>query len=165
MNELKPYAGRGQTLQTNSTRASEIVSLTAREMARANGGERVPLDDLAAVKATAEAYLFECAEHGVMPTTRGVAAALGYTRNALYERARNNRGGQFEAWLRDFSEAAGECLAQAALEGTVSAIPAIFVLKSRYGWTDTPEPEIRENGAAEELSPEVIASKYVNLPD
>lgn len=131
-------------------------------MARVNGPEKIPLNDMELVKTATEAYLIDCAGHGIMPSVRGCASFFGVSRNAVYDYARKHPGSAFSEWLENFSDLCGELLMQAAVEGTASAIPAIFTVKARYGWRendDVPLREIRER----ELTPEEIATKYANM--
>ena len=158
------YGGRSQTLQTNSARTSELVGRAAKEMARVNGPEKIPLNDIEMVKAATEAYLIDCAGHGIMPTVRGCASFFGVSRNAVYDYARKHPGSAFSEWLDSFSDLCGELLMQAAVEGTASPVPAIFIAKSRYGWRendDMPLKEIKDR----ELTPEEIAAKWQDLPE
>ena len=106
----------------------------------ANDPKRVktPLRDLERVREVATEYLAECAQTGTMPTVRGCAARLGVTRYALYDYAKHHAGSEFSAWLEDFSDACGEVMMAAAMQGSVSPVPAIFTAKARHGWREAP---------------------------
>lgn len=170
--EITPkYGGRTQTLTENTARVSALVSMAAEDMQRANTGEKVPLGDLERVSAVSLDYLRECSENGTLPTVRGCAARLGVSRIALYEYAKAHPNGGFSKWLEDYSDFCGEICAAAALEGTISAVPAIFVLKSRFQWREAPaqlelgriDPMANDGRDADELAAE-IATKYGELP-
>ncbi len=158
------YAGREQTLATNTARTSQLVGKADDDMARTNAIEKISLSDLAKVKQAAETYLEECCRDGFLPTVRGMSARLGLSRNAVYDYQRNHPGSEFSNFLDDFSDLCGELTMQAALEGSVNVVAAIFTAKARAGWRDTytienvppadPEPS---------LTPEQIAEKYENL--
>lgn len=146
------YAGREQTLSTNSARVSELVGMAAQDMALVNGGEKIPLSDLKRIREAASAYLDKCAMSGTLPSVRGCAAAIGVTRQALYTAARRNPDGELSQWLEDFSDICGELTMQAALEGVVAAVPAIFTAKARYGWRE-PAAQV-ELGRIDPLGPD-----------
>lgn len=131
--------GREQALTANASKVGDIVAQAAYGMSLAKGGEKAPLSDMNRVKDYAQAYLTECAEKGTLPTVRGCAARLGVTRNAFYDRAKRHPNSEFALWLEDFSDLCGEVMMQAALEGTVSPVPAIFIAKSRYHWREAPQ--------------------------
>jgi hypothetical protein len=161
-NEVQRYTGRDQTLSVNTSRISALVDQAADEMALAAEGEKVPLDDIARIKEASEKYLRTCAAQGTLPTVRGVAAQLGYTRQGLYFRAKSHPESEFANWLEDFSDACAELTMAAALEGSVAAVPAIFVTKARYQWRE-PAAQV-ELGRIDPLGPEVsneaLAAKY-----
>lgn len=143
------YSGRQQTISANTSALCELVAQAADELRLAIRGEKVPLCDLERVQQRAEAYLEKCAKIGTLPTVRGMASRLGVSRQALYDYAQRHPGSGFDLWLKDFSDLCGELTMQAALAGTVSAIPAIFTCKARFGWK---EPAARvELGAASPL--------------
>lgn len=123
------YAGKGQTLQANTTRVSELVSAVADDMERTRTGEKVPLSDLERVKSVAAAYMRECAAVGTLPSVRGIAARLGVSRQSLYDFRKAHENSAFSKWLEDFSDLCGEVMMQAAVEGAVQSVPAIFVAK------------------------------------
>ena len=167
------YGGRDQTLSVNAARVSALVDAAADDMALVNKGEKVSLSDIARIQATAEGYLRDCSVAGVLPTVRGCAAKLGVSRQSLYDRANRHPNSEFSRWLEDFSDLCGELTMQAALEGTVAAVPAIFVAKSRYQWREAPaQIELGPinplmdgyHGDADEIA-RAIAAKYEALPD
>lgn len=169
-NELK-YTGRAQTMSTNTARASELVSMAADDMELVNsGGQKIPLSDVKRIREIAAEFFRECADRGTMPNVRGLAARLGCTRQALYYQAKQHPDSDFARWLEDFSDACGEVMMAAAVEGVISPVPAIFTAKARYQWRDTitietPSrdplgPQIDPDALAEQL-----AEKYAELPE
>ena len=126
--------------------------MAAKDIALVNKGEKIPLSDLKRIREAASEYLQACSLSGVLPTVRGVAARLGVTRQALYQEARRNPDGELSQWLEDFSDTCGELTMQAALEGTVAAVPAIFVAKARYQWRE-PAAQV-ELGRIDPLGPD-----------
>ncbi len=130
------YTGREQTMSANTEKNAEIIATAAREMHLSTRPEKVSLRDIDRVKSVSVEYLDECAATGVLPTVRGVAARLGISRTAIYNYAGDHPGTEFSKWLEDFSDLCGEITMTAAIHGTVAAIPAIFVAKSRYQWRE-----------------------------
>lgn len=117
-------------------------------LAKATEIDKVPLGDIERVREVAVDYMNECAESGIMPSVRGVAARLGVTRWAIYDYAHKHPGGALARWLEDFSDCCGEVMMAAALNGTVSAVPAIFTAKARYSWREAPvQIELQTNSA------------------
>ena len=165
------YAGKGQTLQANTTRVSELLGAVADDMERTRTGEKVPLSDLERVKSVAAAYMRECAVTGKLPSVRGCAARLGVSRQSLYDYRKAHENSAFSKWLEDFSDLCGEVMMQAAVEGAVQAVPAIFIAKSRYQWREAPQqielgrinPLAEDGRDTDEIAVE-IASKYRELP-
>ena len=159
------YQGKAQTLAANAAQLSDVVALAADEMRMTNSAEKVPLSDLKRIGEVAEDYLTECSTRGILPTVRGVAARLGVSRQALYDAAARKPGGPLDGWLKDFSDLCGELTMQAALSGTVAAIPAIFTTKARYGWREpSTRIEIGQNSPlGEPTSIDDLISKYSTL--
>lgn len=168
--ETEKYAGRDQTLSVNAARVSALVDMAADDLMKVNAGEKVSLSDMGQVRATAERYLRDCAAAGTLPSVRGCAAQMGISRQAMYDAVKKRPGSEFAKWLEDFSDMCGELTMQAALEGTVAAVPAIFVAKARYQWREQPaQVEIGKinsitDNDTEEAARE-IAIRYSALPD
>jgi len=167
--DIERYTGRNQTLTSNAERVSALVEMAAEGMTKANSTEKVPLSDMARVRSTAEAYVRSCSLIGTLPTVRGCASMMGLSRQALYDAAKQRPGSEFSKWLEDFSDMCGELTMQAAMEGTVAAVPAIFVAKSRYGFRE--EPTRLEIGRIDSITGSdtqeaaiEIATKYAELP-
>ena len=168
--ELDKYKGRDQTLSSNTARVSALVEMAAGDMQKVNTGEKIPLTDMVLVRDAADRYLRDCVNNGVLPTVGGCARSMGVTRQSLYDAAKKRPGSEFSRWLEDFSDICGEIMAQAALEGTVAPVPAIFVLKSRYQWREAPaQVEIGKINPITDIDTEEaakeIAMKYAALPE
>ena len=167
--DAQSYGGKGQTMEINARGVSAIVADTAANMRLSFTGERVPLNDIRRVIDTATDYLDVCAQAGILPTVRGVAAYLGLSRQALYDAAARNPDGALAKWLEDFSDVCGEAVMQAAMAGVVAPVPAIFTTKARYGWREPPaqyEIAAKQVGPlGEEADPSEIAAKYRELPE
>ena len=172
MKDDTKYTGKTQTLEANTARVSALVNMAADDMERATTGERIPLDDVERIKGIGTSYLRECSTAGILPTVRGVASRLGVTRQALYYQAKEHPNGALAKWLEDFSDLCGEICMSAAMEGTISAVPAIFVAKSRYEWRETAtrfeigrlNPLSNTYGEDTEETARLIAAKYAELP-
>lgn len=172
MSDIQKYGGKEQTLQANTARVQTLVGAVADDMERTRTGEKVPLSDLERIKAVATDYMRECAAVGTLPSVRGVAARLGVSRQSLYSYNKQHENSEFSRWLEDFSDACGETMMMAALEGAVQAVPAIFVAKSRYQWREAPQqielgkinPLSDDGRNADEVAAE-IAMKYRELPE
>lgn len=163
------YGGRQQTALVNSEQNAQLIAQAAAEMQMANDPkrEKVPLRDLDRVREVASVYLAECAQTGMMPTVRGCAARLGITRGALYDYEKHHPGSEFSAWLQDFSDLCGEVMMAAAMQGSISPVPAIFVAKARHGYREQPvQIEVNPGGQfGDSMTAEEIARKYAELPD
>ena len=59
----------------------------------------------------------------------------------------------------------GEWTMTAALAGAAQTIAAIFLTKSRYGWSDVPEVQLKEPEVTDDETPDAIAARYEDLPD
>lgn len=161
------YQGRAQTMTENSNGISALVRRAADEYELAAGVEKVPLTDIDAIRQAATDYLKDCADAGVLPTVRGVASRLGYSRQALYDHAKKRPGGSLDMWLQDFSDACAEATMAAAMAGTIKEVSGIFTVKARYGWREQPaQIELGPLQANREYSEdaELIALKYAQLP-
>lgn len=151
-------------MAANTEQNSQIIAQAARELAMANDPtrEKVPLWNLEKVRSVAGIYLDECAQTGTMPTVRGCAARLGVTRGALYDYEKHHPGGAFSAWLQDFSDLCGEVMMAAAMQGSLSAVPCIFVAKSRHGYREAPvQIELQANSAVGVELPEEELRKRI----
>lgn len=106
-------------------------------------------------------YFNICIDEGIKPTQEGIASALKITRYT------------FSAWLTgkvDKPQAIREVLAwihstlealtmQMMMEGQIQPIPALFVLKNNYGYTnDEKELDIKEN--RDKVDVDAIRKKY-----
>ena len=167
---IAKYEGRDQTLQTNTGRVGALVGMAAANLRNVNSdddGIRGKLSDMGLVQMAADEYLMECASLGVLPTVRGVAGKLGLTRQTLYHHAKRNPDSQFAKWFEEFTDLCGELTMQAALEGSVNVVAAIFTTKARYGWRDNFSVEITntDDPLGERPSPEAIAAKWAEVGD
>ena len=165
--EVTRYAGREQTQLANADGVGALVARTALEYELAGGADKVPLNDIAAIRRTATEYLQSCADAGVLPTVRGVASRLGDSRAGLYDHAKKRPGGAFDEWLQDFSDCCAEATMQAAMTGNVKEVSAIFTTKARFGWKELPTQielgPLNGNPSFSEDA-ELIAAKYAELP-
>ena len=148
----------------NQAAISDLVTEAAEGMARIASAEKVPLDNVKEVQIATGLYMQSCADKSMMPTMSGLAGALGYTRQALYIYIKRHGNTETAAWLQECSDRFGEIVMQAALSGNVSAIPAIFTVKARYGWREDQDLPLIEAGE-KELTTEEIMERYKDLPD
>ena len=151
-------------MAANTEQNSQLIAQAARELAMANDPtrEKVSLWHVERVRSVAGEYLDECAQTGTMPTVRGCAARLGLTRNALYNFAERHPGSEFSEWLQDFSDLCGEVMMAAAMQGSLSAMPCIFVAKSRHGYREAPvQIELQANSAVGVNLPEEELRKRI----
>ena len=165
---IAKYEGRDQTLQTNTGRVGALVGMAAANLRNVNSdddGIRGKLSDMGLVKMATDEYLMECASLGVLPTVRGVAGKLGLTRQTLYHHAKRNPDSQFAQWLEEFSDLCGELTMQAALEGSVNVVAAIFTAKARFGWRDNFSVEITntDDPLGERASADAIIAKWSDV--
>ena len=165
--KTKLYKGRADTVEVNDSMVAEIVRNAAANMRKSGeAGQRVSLADFQSLDKAAADYMECCAAVGSIPTVGGYAASIGYTRSAIYERARTH--GEFRRWLEELSDTLGDVLAEGAMRGALSPVPVIFVLKSKYQWRDSVALEISRPDAGplgEAADPAEIARKYQYLPE
>lgn len=121
----------------------------------------IDLNDADAIYNRALQYFNICAEEGIKPTQEGISSALKISRYT------------FSAWLTgkvDKSQKVREVLGwihstlealtmQMMVEGQIQPIPALFVLKNNYGYTnDEKELDIKET--KEKVDIDAIRKKY-----
>ena len=134
--DLARYGGRSQTVAANATGLSGVVERAADALEKRHTVERVNLGDMNEVYKKTVAYLRDCSAHSELPDVAHLAAWLGYSRRGLYQYADRHPGSGFAGFLKDVSDDFGAVTMQAAMNGYVSAIPAIFSTKARYGWSE-----------------------------
>lgn len=148
----------------NQAAITDLITEAAEGMARIASAEKVPLDNVQAVQIVTGRYMQSCAEKSMMPTMSGLAGALGYTRQGIYNYIKRHGNSETAVWLQECSDRFGEIVMQAALSGNVSAIPAIFTVKARYGWREDLDLPLVE--PTEELTANEIMEKWAkDLPD
>ena len=160
----KGVPSRQDTIIANRVLVSQIVAMGADGLRKMAKGEQISLHDTEAVKEATAQYLERCASAGVMPGMAGLSAEFGYSRQNIYHFIKQYPDSDTSKWLKAVSEYFGEMMASGALSGAVSAIPAIFTLKSRYGWREDEEPLPKEITLPEE-TPDEIAARYSDLPE
>jgi len=150
--------------ELNKAAISDLVSAAADGMDRIASAEKVSLSDVETVRTVTRLYMRHCAATSMLPTMSGLAGALGYTRQGIYIYIKRHPESETAHWLQDFSDKCGEIMMQAALSGNVSAIPAIFTAKARYGWKEDEQPVMVEDDTGT-LTAREIMEKYQDLPD
>ena len=159
------YRGRSDTMEANSQKVSQIVTIAATGLRnQIEPDRRVQLSDTEAIQTIAMNYLAACAEASIVPTLVGFAAATGHSRHALYAFLKGQPTHPSSKFIRSFTDMCAEVVMQNALAGSVQAIPAIFNLKSRFGWSEDGsgvpgEPEEKD------IDAEAIMAKYADMPD
>ncbi len=162
--DRKGIQGRQDTIVANRALVTQIVVMGADGLRKMANGERASLHDTAAVKEATARYLEECAKAGVMPGMAGLSAELGYSRQNVYHYIKKHPESDTTKWLKAVSDYFGEMMMTGALSGAVSAIPAIFTAKSRFGWREDEEPIFKDT-TMPEPTPEEIAEKWADLPE
>ncbi len=160
----KTTPSRQDTIIANRALVSQIVAMGAEGLRKISSGEKVSLNDTDAVKEATARYMEQCARAGTMPGMAGLSAEIGYSRQNIYHDIKQNPSAETTKWLKACSDYFGEMMAAGALSGAVSAIPAIFTLKARFGWREEDEGMPKDSKPPEE-SPEEIASRWQDLPD
>lgn len=168
--ERKPKKlSRRELLEANKATVQNIVDGLLCQLRQneedARNGVKISLRDTQRVKDISLQYIESCKISGTLPTVTGVALALGITTDAIVKFRSRNPDHETTKWFMSLTENFGQIMMQAALDGAVAPVPAIFTAKARYGWRDDPEPEVKDNSDTEELSPDAIAAKYSDLPD
>lgn len=157
---------RREMLEANKDSVSALVGQLASQLEQNEIEQRkISLNDTERVKDISLLYIRSCQASGCVPNLAGVALALGISRRALEYFKTRNPDHETSKWFNLLKEQFGETLMQAALDGAVAPIPAIFMAKANYGWRDDPEPEVQNNDGQEELSPDAIAAKWQDLPE
>ena len=162
----KPKKGdRRAYIEANKEQISALVGDLANRLEQSEQRAKINLRDTERVKTISLEYIRSCQYTGTLPTLAGVSLALGCSEASLRTFKYNNPEHETAKWLSLLVKHFGEVLGQAALDGDVAPIPAIFTLKARYQWSDQVEPETKDNSGTEELSPDAIAAKYEDIPD
>ena len=156
---------RRAILEANKQEISSLVGSLADRLEEANRKPKVNLQDTERVKEICIQYIRSCEFTGTLPTLAGAELALGCSPSAFKTFKYRNPNHETTKWINAMRDHFAELLGQAALDGDVAAIPAIFTLKARYNWNDQPEIEAKDNNDTEDLSPDTIAEKYDDLPD
>ena len=134
--DLARYGGRGQTAEINAAGLSGVVARAADALEKRHTVERVNLGDMNEVYKRTVEYLRDCSAHSELPDVAHLAAWFGYSRRGLYQYADRHPESGFAGFLKDVSDDFGAVTMQAAMNGFVATIPAIFSTKARYGWTE-----------------------------
>lgn len=126
---------------------------------------KIDLDNLAAVEATATRYIESCKRASVVPTILGLAAALGYSRKAVWEFITKHPESKSAQYLDALRSAFAAVLAQLGLSRNTSEAVSIFLLKnSGQGLVDRAEVDIaarQESPLGEKADPEELRRKYL----
>ena len=159
------YKGKADTMAANNARVSEIVAIAAAQLATTiDPNKRVRLTETEKIQLICMQYLSACVEASVVPTLTGFAAATGHTRAAFYKFMQESPDHATSRFIRSCCDTFAEIVMQNALSGSVQAIPAIFNLKSRFGWRDDGEV-LKEPDEKVGLDAEAIMEKYQDLPE
>lgn len=101
------------------------------------GSVSIDLQDVSSVRARTLEYLTGCELAARVPLWGGLCArALNLSRQYVSKWMSTHPAHETTAFLIVAREAFADSLASAALNGSVSPIPAIFSLKSQCGWRD-----------------------------
>ena len=126
---------------------------------------KIDLDNFAAVEATATRYIESCKRASVVPTILGLAAALGYSRKAVWEFITKHPESKSAQFLDALRSAFAAVLAQLGLSRNTSEAVSIFLLKnSGQGLVDRAEVDIaarQESPLGEKADPEELRRKYL----
>ena len=163
--ERKPKkSDRRAYIEANKEEISTLVGALANRIEASQRKPKVDLRDTERVKEITLQYIRACSVSGTLPTIAGTCLALGVHADSVRAFRMRNPTHETSKWFVELRNQFGELLSQAALQGDVSPVPAIFTLKARYMWNDQPEIEAKDNGEAEEMSADTIAAKYEDLP-
>lgn len=159
-------SSRANTVEINSQIVSNIVQIAGAGLENiSDPSKKIRLDDTGTVMDVSKEYIRLCAKHSMLPTMNGVAAALGHTRQSLWDFSKRHPKHPTAEWIDNLKESFAEIVMQNALAGSVSAIPAIFYLKSRFDWIEAKTPDIPYSDSDEiMLNAEEVAEKYSDLP-
>ena len=156
---------RREIIEANKQEISDLIGDLADRLAEGSAA-KMDIRDTERVKSITQEYLRSCQYTGTLPTIAGLSLAMGYTQEGIIKFCNRNPNHETAKFWKMVKEHFADLLNQASLAGDVAPIPAIFTLKSNYGWNDQPEPVSRNNSDdMEDLSPETIAAKYDDLPD
>jgi len=141
------------------------VSMNIDHALRLHELPRVDLNDQKAVHKRINQYFEMCRDDGATPSLPSLSVALGITKN-VYLNIENGRNKTAPQWLRAELEAAKTLLnaltEQSMLDGSMQAIPGIFVLKNNYGYRDQ-QDIVLTPGQQEEDIPEADLIAEANL--
>lgn len=153
------------------TQIADLVSAMTEELsALSKAPKPVSLTDTERVKRLTIDYIKNCANAATLPSTSGLARALGLTRSALYDCINRKSPEETAKWLEITKDGFAELLSNSALKNSVNPIPGIFILKSVYGlreglelFTTSRQDNYGPFGAG--LTAEELAAKYADLPE
>ena len=167
MTKRSKVYSKEDTLVSNESRISDAVENLAEGLENiVHPQEKILLSDVDDVQRITVQYVKACARASSLPTMSGLAKALGHSRQALYDYRKRKPNSPTAEWLEEVSDSFGETMMNYALNGTVAAVPAIFVAKARYMWRDALTIEVpKENPLGDAIDPSIIEERYRCLPD
>lgn len=153
------------TLSTSNLSRVDVVAQHADEALEAliayddYGAKPVKPNDLETIRIRCRDYIKECRDTGNLPRITGLAARLGVTRSKLNHWLKDSNYPDTQEYLNFVKSLFADIMEQAALDGSVDKIMAMFLLKSTHEYQEATkvivEPQPSPYG--EELSDEEIA--------
>jgi len=159
------YKNAAEMREINDAQLSKLIDISLSGLQHFEERECVCLTDTETIKQISMRYLDKCREYSVVPTLTDLANALGSTRRTLYDFFEREPKHPTTIWIRHMQDVFSDILSRSALTGATAPIPSIFVLKSRYGWSEGTNIIPDKAEADDSLSPDTIMEKYSDLPD
>ena len=149
MNQARPH-------EAKDVKDRNKVAINIDHTIHLNQMPMVDLDDRKAVHKRIEDYFKLCRDDSAMPNLPGLSMSLHITKNQFCN-VENGRSKTAPQWLRDEFMMARTMLnaltEQGMLDGSMQAIPSIFVLKNNFGYKDQ-QDIVLTPGQVEEDIPE-----------
>ena len=165
MERKKTRIYKAESNEITDARISESVARIGAELEEMRINEKVDLNDTERVKTRSAMYIDACAEASSMPTMSGFAHSMGISRRALYDFSKHNPSHPTTKWIEIVNEAIEDVLSESALRNNVNAIPAIFLLKARFGLRESVEVVGRtEESIIDALPADALIEQAKSLP-
>lgn len=123
----------------------------------------VDSDDPEQIEDRLQWYLHECLERGIVPTVAGASNALGVDRKTMrkWETGYRREGQAHGVIVKRFRETATQIIINGMLDGSVQAIPGIFVTSNDGDYEQKATHTVQvESGVAPGMNQEQLARRY-----
>ena len=120
-------------------RISNNVKSMSNDLIRMSRSEPISLTDTKKIIDVTIDYMEGCAEASTVPSITGLCRSLGIARSTFYDCLSRKIPLETAVWFQQVHDSFAELLSNSAIRGDVAPIPAIFVLKSLFGFREQNE--------------------------